>query len=60
MLEILNSSAKSRLKAGRKSINELLDFISEKPDAAVLPLLFRMKTLNILKKLLIKQNIFSV
>ena len=46
MLKILNSSPKSRLKSGSASINELLDFISEKPDAAVLHHLFRMKNIK--------------
>ena len=46
MLSILNSSKKVRLMAGNSSILELLDFISSKPDAALLPQLFRMKNLK--------------
>ena len=46
MLSILNSSKKSRLKAGSSSISELLDFISSKPEAALLPYLYRMKNLK--------------
>ena len=46
ILSILNSSKKIRLMAGNSSILELLDFISSKPDASLLPQLFRMKNLK--------------